>query len=365
LSLGIAAALTLGWIGALPAQSPSDSAAARRIDSKAIFYRDVTYGNLSSMGPFDVMLNKGFAVAQFQNRSRKIFDYDYGTRHVWDALTDPLGAIRRHGGWGTFVRKELLPLELDPTEWKWAPNYFGHVMEGGITFRRLAEWYQARGVPGSVLLAAATTYGAALMNESYSHPGYRRGTPATVADLLFFDPLGMILFSRDDVSRFFADRLGATVWTGQAAVTPSGELVNNGNNLILKLPSPFAGTSTFVRTGLAFTVGLTFHGADDLDLSVAFGVEGEQQKVDPDTGEETPTVGWGGGVYWDRGGSLLASVVVSQVRHRFVTVNVYPGVVPAWGGRLGGWLLVRRGGSLRFGISLRRALGLGIAGGVN
>ena len=328
------------------------------------FYLGLPYGSDAYMGPIDVILNKGFAVAQFNNRNRYVFDYDYGNRHVWNSVTHPLENVRRSGGWEKLIREELLPLSLYWRKWKWAPNYFGHVLEGGITYRRLAEWHEAHGVPLPAVSAAVVTMGSALINEMYAHPGYVEGTTATMADLLFFDPLGIVLFAHDGVARFFAERLHGTIWSSQAAITLDGELVNNGNNVILKLPvSPFPGTSVFVRGGLAFTPGLTFHRDSGLDVSVAFGAEGRVQGVDPDTGEETPELALGGGVFVDREGSLLVSVMASQVEHRRFVVNVYPGVIPFADGRFGAWFLVRDDGAMRFGLSGRGALGLGIAGG--
>ena len=329
------------------------------------FYKGRPYGSDAYTGPLDVILNKGFAVAQFTNRNRYIFDYDYGSSHVWASLTELGSNVEKYGGWRKWVGDEVLPISLDWTEWKWAPNYFGHLLEGGIASRRLAEWNRAHGVPAPTLTAAVVTMGASVINEMYSHPGYTEGTVATATDLLLFDPLGIALFSIDGIADFFSGPMGGNVWGSQAALTFDGELVNNGNNLILKLPiSPFTGSSVFIRAGLAFTPGFTFHREDGLDLSVGFGVEGRIQKIDPETGEETPELALGGGIFVDRNGSLLASVMASEAEHRRFVVNVYPGVLDIGGGRLGGWFLVRDDWAFRFGISIADALGLGVAAGV-
>jgi hypothetical protein len=340
-------------------------AAGARPAARMIFYRALTYGSDAYMGPLDVILNKGYAVAQFNNRNRHIFEYDYGTRHVWSSVAHPVENVRRYGGWEKLIREELLPLSLSWRKWKWAPNYVGHVLEGGITYRRLAEWHEAHGVPLPALSAAVVTMGAAVINEMYAHPGYVEGTTATMTDLLFFDPLGILLFAHDGVARIFAERLRGTIWSSQAALTLDGELVNNGNNVILKLPlSPFPSTSIFVRAGLAFTPGVTFHRDSGLDVSVAFGAEGRIQGVDPETGEETPELALGAGLFLDRNGSLLMSVTASEVEHRRLVVNVYPGVIPFAGGRFGAWFLLRDDGAVRFGLSARGALGLGLAAGI-
>lgn len=339
---------------------PADSAASDR----PFFYHGRPYGTDAISGPLDVLLNKGFAVAQFNNRNRYIFDYDYGSRHVWNSVTRLGENVERYGGWRKYVGDEIFPTSLEWDEWKWAPNYFGHVLEGGMTYRRLTEWNRAHGVPLPAVSAAVVTMGAAVINEMYSHPGWIQGTAGTATDLLFFDPLGILLFSFDGVARFVAGPLHGNIWASQAALTFDGELVNNGNNFALKLPlSPIPRTSLFVRAGLAVTPGITYHRRDGLDVSVALGGEGRIQNIDPVTGEETPEIAIGGGVFVDRDGTLLVSVMASETAHRRFVVNVYPGVVDVAGGRLGGWLILRKDWGVRLGISVAGALGLGVGTG--
>lgn len=328
------------------------------------FYEGRPYGSDAITGPVDVILNKGFAVAQFNNRNRYIFDYDYGARHVWNSIRHFGDNVERYGGWKAYLGDEVVPTSLGWHAWKWAPNYFGHLLEGGMTYRRLAEWNRAHGVPLPAVSAAAVTMGAAVINEMYSHPGWVQGTAATATDLLLFDPLGIVLFSWDGVSRFVSGPLNGDIWASQAALTLDGELVNNGNNFVLKLPvSPIPRTSVFIRGGLALTPGLTYHRRDGLDVSVALGGEGRIQNVDPETGEETPEIAVGGGVFVDRDGTLLVSAMASETAHRRLVLNVYPGVIDVAGGRLGGWLIVREDWHVRFGISVGGALGMGLGAG--
>jgi hypothetical protein len=330
-----------------------------------LFYKGRPYGTDAYMGPLDVILNKGYAVAQFNNRNRYIFDYDYGYRHAWNSVVHFPANVEKYGGWGKYIGDEILPTSLSWRSWKWVPNYGGHLLEGGMTYRRLAEWNEVHDVPIPRVSAAVVTMAAAYINEMYAHPGYVEGTAATGSDLLFFDPLGIVLFSLDGFAGFFAGPLKGNIWATQAALTFDGELVNNGNNIIVKLPiSPFPRTSIFIRGGLAFTPGVTFHRDNDLDVTVAFGGEGRIQNLDPETGEETPEIALGAGLFIDRHGSLLTSVMLSEVPHRRFVVNVYPGVVDVAGGRVGGWFLLRDDWAVRFGLSFSGALGLGLGSGI-
>ena len=125
-----------------------------------------------------------------------------------------------------------------------------------------------------------------------------REVPLLLSTCSSLIPWGSSCFETIGVFRFFSERLRSRIWVGQAALTPNGELVNNGNNLILKIPlSPFSGNSFFLRGGLAFTPGLTLHRTNGLDVSFGFGVEGRMQGIDLLTGEETPQMGLGGGVF--------------------------------------------------------------------
>lgn len=361
--VGVLVALALGtpvdaqWL-------PSDSSripAAERADF--FFYHGRPYGTDALAGPFDVLLNKGYAVAQFNNRNRYIFDYPYAGRHVWSSVSDFPDHVRRYGGWRRFIGDEVFPLSFRWQEWKWAPNYFGHFIEGGMTYRRLAEWGRVNGMPLPDVTAGIVTMGAAVINEMYAHPGFTEGTAATGADLLFFDPLGIAIFSIDGVSRFFGHTLRANIWSGQAALMLDGELVNNGNNFVVKVPVGSDRVSLFLRGGLAFTPGLTFHREDGLDVSIALGGEGRIQRIDPGTGEETPEIALGGGVFLDRGGTLLASVMASQAEHRRFVLNLYPGALPFGDGRLGAFLIVREQGHIRLGVSIAESWGLGVGTG--
>ena len=365
------AALLFGWGLLLPVPAaaqvadPDSSLIAPEDRADFYFYKGRPYGTDAYMGPLDVILNKGYAVARFNNRNRYIFDYDYGSKHALHSITQIGSNVERYGGWRKFIGDEIFPTSFTWREWKWAPNYVGHFFEGGMTYRRLTEWNRVHGVPAPAVTAGIVTMASAVINEMYSHPGYIDGTAATAADLLFFDPLGIAIFSIDGVAEFVSETLGGNIWASQAALTFDGELVNNGNNFVVKLPiSPIPSTSIFIRSGLAFTPGITWHRSDGLDVSFALGGEGRIQIVDPVTGEETPELAIGGGIFVDRGGSLLVSVMASETEHRRFVVNVYPGVIDVAGGRLGGWLILREDWGVRFGLSVGGAMGLGVAAGI-
>ena len=340
---------------------------------RTYFYRGLP-GSNQYMGPFDVLLNKGFNLTQAANRDRRIFQARYGTRHVLNSIFHPFESIGNTGGWGNFLEEQILPVEAvkwvrSGFQWDaadnmtWYPNYLGHFVEGGITSRGLAERLRAQGVPYASALAATTTMAAAVLNEMYTHPDLVDGTGGTVADLYVFDLGGVLLFSLDGVARFFSETLHASVWPSQASLTlPDFELANNANNLVFKIPLPFIDrASLFFRTAVGSHLGATFHLKDGYDLSVGFGADTSNQNIDPVSGRETVDLRMSSSLYLDRGGSVLASLYWSQVAHRRLSLNVYPGVIHS---SFGAWLNVSRRGELSLGLTHRQALGLGLGGAI-
>jgi hypothetical protein len=331
-------------------------------DTGPYFYQGLPYGSEAYYGPFAVILNKGFAVSLMEGVSRKLSDFPYGVASVADALAHPVAAIERQGSWWKFVREEMVPLSWSPDRVKWLTNYTGHLVEGGILWRQLKEWYESRGVPLAGVMSGITTMSAAFLNEVYESQGATRGSAATVADLYFFDIAGIVLFSFDGVSRFFSRKLHANVWTGQASIVlPAGETDNNASHVYFKIPwGLIPSSSLFIWNGIGFGLGLSLHRSRGLDISFGVGPDAQGRTVNPVTGVETATVTWGAGIFVDRNGSLLASAHVSQVQHRLLRLNVYPGVLGGLGRDFGAWMIVSHDFEVRFGISSRYWLGVGL-----
>jgi hypothetical protein len=260
-------------------------------DSTAHFYRGLPYGSEAYYGPFAVLLNKGFAVSLMEGMSRDLSDFPYGVQSVADAITHPLAAIERGGGWGKLLTEEVLPLTLNPRDARWWTNYTGHLIEGGIHWRQLKEWYEHRGIPAAGLLSGAVTMSAAVLNEVYEANGATQGSAATVADLYFFDLAGIALLSIDGVSRFFSQTLHGALWTGQAAILlPAGETANNSSHVFFKIPwGVVPSTSLFLWSGVGGGLGLTLHRGNGLDISIGAGTDARGRQLDPETGIETPS----------------------------------------------------------------------------
>lgn len=330
------------------------------------FWKGRGYGTDAYAGPFDLLLNKGMSIAQWNDLSRDLSEIDFQWEAVRRSITNPSGPVREAGGWGEVFSQHVLPRNSeDLRRANWVPNYAGHLIEGGISYRRLAEWNAAAGVPLPKVSAAVISYTAAIINEAYEMPfgpqyDTEDGTSGAVVDLLIFDPLGILLFSFDGPSRFFAETLGATVWPTQAAITLDGWIVNNGQAAIFKLPVLGDDLRLFMRAGLGFEAGLTFKRPGGVDLSVGAGFQSTTRFVDPFDETESINQAFSIGLWFDRDNVLLGGLTYDEGTDRRFALNVFPGVVDLGPlGSPGFFAFVDGEGRPFFGISGSRMLGLG------
>jgi hypothetical protein len=361
------------------AQAAPDSLASLAADSMPVstaepdggynnyFVKGRDYGTDAYGGPLDMIFNKGFAVAQWQDQDRHIFSYPYGWNAVWASVTRPGKAIERAGGWGTVLKNHVLPLGWDELrDGQWLPNYFGHVLEGGLAYRRLLEWNRTRGVPYPTLTAVLVTQLAVTINEAYETPVadpwvQENGTAGAFVDWVIMDPLGMILLHQDGVAGFFANRLGAAVWPRQASITfPGGRLTNNGEAVIVRPKLWFTDDfRLFFRGGVGAEGGISFYRDDGLAVSFGAGVDSSGRKLNIDHIEEA-TFAFSTGVWVDRDGSLLFSATYNHKTDRRISVDVFPGVVSVGGGTFGTWFQLDQNWRPYIGVTGRRTLGAGL-----
>ena len=355
--------IVLGLLLQLAAPINSDSGAAGSPGNSPAMprlYTRASYGSQSVFSPLSVILNKGFDHFQSRNASRDLWRFPFATASQvpLDALRHPARAIERYPGWNKWLRTEVLPMGFSSEDARWAVNYSEHLMAGGLTYRMLAEWFESRRYPAPRVWAGVTTFGASFLNEAAEFAGGGTAVGSTVADLYVFDLGGILLFSFDWPVRLFGGTLQAADWSTQASLMfPNGELQNNGQYYIMKIPLPKTRTRLFARFGMGLQGGVSQPIGDGGSISVSMGADTEVRNVDPVTKDETIVMRPAGGIFWDRHNSLLASLVAGPTDNR-VVLNVYPGVLAGMAGDLGFWAAQTRHGP-QFGLVHRRVLGLG------
>jgi hypothetical protein len=147
-----------------------------------------------------------------------------------------MGTVRAYG-----VRK-FFWYEFVPHGGKgdnWLPNWTWHLIGGGFRTRLLKEYYTYQGYEHPILAAWLTSYSYHLANEAVEAEKYEdgRGSEDALADLLFFDWVGKLIFEIDAVNRTAASTFHLSEWSYQTQWSPSSNrLFNNGQRYLDPVP---------------------------------------------------------------------------------------------------------------------------------
>ncbi|UCD06187.1 MAG: hypothetical protein JSV98_02870 [candidate division WOR-3 bacterium] len=300
------------------------------------FYRALPYGTQANYNPMNVIINGGYGILQIRDYTdeydRKIFTYPYGAwgRNVWETLRHPMHTISEFGWW-RFISTEVLPLTIRERGNQWVPNYFLHTIGGGMHFRATEEWFRYHGFKAPRIWSIGTMVAYHALSEIIENRGNEELVVDHLADLLIFDPLGMLLFSNDKVCRFFSEKLNLAEWSMQPVINmKNGNLENMGQFYVAKYPlTKERNWHLMTHFGLHGMFGLTHRWIDGQALSIAGGflVEELIRVAEEDTGRVlTAVLTWRAGVFYDRNNSLLASLMVATAPEYRLRLNVYPGV---------------------------------------
>ena len=301
------------------------------------FYHALPYGTQANYNPLNVIINGGYGILQIpistsNEYGRKIFDYPYidWGRNVWQTVGHPIKAINEFG-WGKFITTEIFPLNFNMTGNQWVPNYFLHLIGGGLQFRATEEWYQYHGFCAPRLWSISTMVVYHALSEIVENKGNEGLTMDHLADLLIFDPAGIVLFANDGVCRFFSEKLSLAEWSMQPSINlANANLENMGQFYVAKYPVTGDKKWNFmVHFGLHGMAGISRRWSGESSISVAGGFLVEDLvEVEPG-GEQRVLQGvltWRVGAFYDLNNSLLASLMVANVPAYRVRLNVYPGV---------------------------------------
>jgi hypothetical protein len=344
------------------------SAPARADEApRRYFYRDLPYGSQSLDNPLYITINTAFDTLQVR-ADRTVSQVKLSdAQNVVENFASPLRPIRRDppSGWKTFISQELLPLDWTQTGARWVPNYTLHLLGGGMSYANKREWFMAHEAPAELatVLSIALTSLSSLINESLENKGVRGDNTDCIADLWVFDPLAIILFSFEDVRRFFGETVRLLDWSLQPTLTaPRGELENVGAYFALKVPLPLQDRVRLLAYGGYQTLGgASVRIGHELSVSAAAGVRistlenaGGAASV-----QDYVTLRPASALFLDRNDSLLVSLHVADVNDRTVLINVYPNAFFTTGSGMGGWMAMGMDGKWMGGISFAHGVGIG------
>lgn len=328
------------------------------------FFTGKDYGSEALYNPFNLILNGSYDVIQLEGSSRRIFSFPYrqGAQNVLKNLASPLGPISRYGWW-KFISNEVLPFEFAKNRAQWFPNYQLHLIGGGMTFIAMKEWYEYYKVPAPAAFSAATLAGFHLLNEFVENETYSGDNVDPIADIYLFDIGGIVLFSFDNVKRFFRDELNLADWSLMPSFNFSDmSLENSGQYFSIKWHIPKTDNwHIFYYFGMSGLGGLSYRFSDGTALSAGAGLKAQKRYIiDPKTYQMTISTVWNAGFFYDKNNSLLASLLLSGLEERTLNLNIYPGIINFGRFSPGLWMVMRRDGGLMFGLNTVYAPGLGI-----
>ncbi|QQS36182.1 MAG: hypothetical protein IPM56_18400 [Ignavibacteriales bacterium] len=314
--------------------------------------------------PIYVLLNGSYDIIQLQGHNRQIFKFDYnaGLKNVFRNMANPFGVIKRTGT-NDFIRTELLPIELTKKGAQWWPNYQLHLVGGGMTYTATREWYKRHNFPKPVLFSIITLSAYHILNEVIENGSYSGDNADIIADIYFFDIGGIILFSFDNVNRFFSEDLNLSDWSLQPSlVLNDNSLHNNGQYFSIKWKLPFLDDwSFFYYFGMNGLTGLSYKFDDSSSVSIGAGLRAKELvDVNESTHKKSISMTWNAGIFYDVDNSLLTSLHISGLTDYTVNLNIYPGLLKIGNFSPGLWLVSQKNGRILFGITTIWAPGIGI-----
>jgi hypothetical protein len=353
--------LTIALLGLTPSRGASQ-------DRPYYFYHGLKFGSEAIFNPPTKLLQGGYYILDTDNRSNNPFvvDYEAGFSNVTWNLLHPGAALGEYG-WGRFLTSEVLPNPKRRAA-QWVPNYFGHILGEGMTYRATEEWFRYYGYRHPARLAMITSLVESLLNEVVENGSYRGTNVDPIADVYIFNPLGILLFQSEKVAAFFSGTLHMAYWPRQLVLDPvSGTLENVGHDFIFKYSIRRSGrVALFASYGTHSLAGLTFGRPQAYSLSLGGGVMAKEL-VDAEPGRPsrslTATIVPAIGLFYDKQNSLLVSLIMAPRKDDKVSLNIYPGVLRI--GSTSPGFSVTLGGARRLSLGIHFAalpVGLGVHG---
>lgn len=332
----------------------SNWSAVQTFKTTGYYYQGLPYGNQSIYNPAYVILTGGFGMIQFEaKRDIKNFPYNIAFKNIWNNLKNPFTPINNYGWWN-FIQDQIFPLSLNKKNAQFWPNYTLHLIGGGMAYAQTREWFKYYKYPYPSWLSAFTVMTYHLINEVVEN-GERIGEDVDpIADFYLFDIGGILLFSSENVKRFFAEELNLSDWSQQPSISlKNGELHNNDQFFSVKWKFPFSDSwHAFYYFGTNGVGGLSYKFRNGSAISVGAGLAASDLIVlDEKTNKKTLGLVGNFAAFYDLNNSLLASLAVTIKTDYMVNVNIYPGLVKLWGFSPGLWAAYSQNGNYIFGIT--------------
>jgi hypothetical protein len=329
---------------------------------KKYFYANRPYGSEAQFNPLTSFLNNGYdQVRTGSNRALFEFDYDKGTKTVWNSIARADVIIKQYGV-KDWLRFEVFPLSSKTNGGgQWVPNYQLHLFAGGTNYIRLMSWFEQRDVAHPRIAAMSTFVLQHAMNELVENTILTQGSVDATTDLLIFDPAALLLWNSDRVQRFVGSRVEFTEWPGQVSFGLPGESIENTfeTTMVRFRSARFPNWRVMTTMGGSYLGGISRRGRDSTWWTLGAGAEAiDNPVIDTVTFRRTANFVGNLGLFVDKNGSLLGSFIVKPAFDAGATLNVYPGVIRIGTWSPGFWVAWLRTEQLRLGISTKWGVGV-------
>jgi len=330
-----------------------------------LFYSGKNYGSEALFNPVNLLLNGSYDIIQLQNHDRNIWRFPYGksAKNVFMNLGSPFHQINKYG-WGDFFSSEIFPVNLKTEGAQWWPNYQLHLVGSGMTYATMTEWYEQHNFPSPVIFSLATISAYHLLNEVVENGEYTGTNVDPIADIFFFDLGGIILFSFDNVRKFFSKKLNLSDWSLQPSfLFNDGSLQNNGQYFSIKYKLPFwEKWYFFYYFGMNGLAGLSYKFNESKTISLGGGLRARKLvQLNQSIHKETVEMTWNIGLFYDVNNSLMSSLMISGLTDYRVQLNIYPGIIKIGKFSPGIWTVYKTDGDFIIGVSTIWTLGFGIS----
>jgi hypothetical protein len=305
--------------------------------------------------PMNFYFNSAFDSAQVP----KAFKQEGYVKRYWniyEIFAHFPRSIAEGGGW-----KKLFIDEWTTT--RAIPNYTLHIIGGGYDFRMIAEWYIYNDVPAPYFFSFLTCYAAHISNEALENSNKNLTPHDPIADLLFFDWVGKLLFLSNDVARFFHDTLQLRNWMGQPMFDVRKTRIYNAScNYVLRPLIYKDLVRFFFFMGYHYLGGFGFKVTDTDFITFSAGVA-VMGGFDPNRDSFKSSVKKfrpSGGIFYDRNGNLLASLIVNGTENFKFRFNFYPDLLHIENFNFGFFLGVDDHNRVSIGITMYTLIGLSV-----
>ncbi len=359
LTICILCILTIGSAGFGQTVSEDSTSSS---GTKYLFYKGYNYGSQANYNPWNNIANGMFDCLQITNPNNNPGKINFDTGNItvnWN-LERAFWVIDRYG-WEEFIKTEMIPFSVNKDCAQYWPNYQIHLIGGGMTYVATTEWFKYYGYPYPKTLSVITMGFMHYGNEVVEHNRVKHPTVDPIADLLIFDPLGIIVFSIPGVPEFFANTLYMADWSFQPIYNLcTDELENNGQQWSLKMDIPWIkGLERWRLFGLIGTEGVggisyRYNSTDNISIGAGLATH-DIVRIDERTDMymATAKLKWTGGIFYDRNHSLLASLILGGPQGYAARLNLYPGVLKFGSFQPGLVGILRDDHSVLFGLNWR------------